>query len=65
MSPHHSFAPLPRMPPTVAIPLLPAVINKEANATDIALREKKSLWGDVSVAGGIILPSGHAQGEEI
>jgi Tfp pilus assembly protein FimT len=52
MSPLNSSA--PPMPSTVAIPLLSAVLNKEANATDIALQEKKSSWGDVAVASGII-----------
>jgi Tfp pilus assembly protein FimT len=53
MSPHNSSSP-PLMPSTVAIPLLSAVINKEVSATDISLQERKSSWGDVAVASGII-----------
>jgi Tfp pilus assembly protein FimT len=53
MSPQNSSSPL-FIPSTVAIPLLSAVLNKEASATDMSLQEKKSSWGDVAVAGGII-----------
>jgi Tfp pilus assembly protein FimT len=53
MSPHKSSAP-PIMPSTVAIPLLAAVMNKGHSETGVSLQEKKSSWGDVAVAGGII-----------
>ena len=53
MSPQNSSLP-PFIPSTVAIPLLSAVINKEVSVTDMSLQEKKSSWGDVALAGGII-----------
>ena len=53
MSPQNSSLP-PFIPSTVAIPLLSAVINKEVSVTDMSLQEKKSSWGDIAVAGGII-----------
>jgi Tfp pilus assembly protein FimT len=52
MSPLNSSA--PPMPSTVAIPLLSAVMNKGGSETAVSLDEKKSSWGDVAVASGII-----------
>ena len=54
MSPHNSSAPPSFMPSTVVIPLLSAVIRKGDREIGVSLQEKKSSWGDVAVAGGII-----------
>lgn len=53
MSPYNSSVP-PVIPSMVAIPLLATVMSKRDSEAGVSLQAKKSSWGDVAVAGGII-----------
>lgn len=53
MSPHNPPAP-PVALSTVAIPLLSAITNREESETGVSSQGKKSHWGDIAVAGGMI-----------
>lgn len=53
MSPHNFSTP-PLMPSTVAIPLLAVAMKKGDSESRTSFDEKKSSWGDVVVASGII-----------